>query len=400
VKAVEQASTLAKQLADAMSKLKKLMEALKALYELSAAVVEASKSISSAGSLVNQMQSYDPGSDSLSSADQWDIFALQADNVLQEPVDKGIGYASEYKEALDILAIYGKSLAAAQTAAVQAAQQYAAVQLQQQLALQQQANLAQLVNSLTVGEQPIAQMMQQFYQRYLDAKSSLFASLQDYRASYYYWALTPSSVQPRIIDTVNTLETGLSSLTAVALDQANALNRFDPPPQTIADKQYPVTDPGAVAALRGGQATVIIPSDAAPFAGLGRVRLDTLRVWLEGAKIPYGKTISVRVSSSGNYTDRLSGASFTFNSKPLSRLFEYHVQSAQTHAPQPAWVFANGDQGFIELDGSVDNEVQYAYFQPTPFSEWTVSVNAAMNPGLDLSGLTGFTFQFQGSAVA
>jgi len=44
----------------------------------------------------------------------------------------------------------------------------------------------------------------------------------------------------------------------------------------------------------------------------------------------------------------------------------------------------------------VDNEVRYAYFQPTPFGEWHIKVTG---DGLDLSGVTRVVMQFAGSVI-
>ena len=49
-------------------------------------------------------------------------------------------------------------------------------------------------------------------------------------------------------------------------------------------------------------------------------------------------------------------------------------------------IFANGTYGKIGMDGAVDKEVAYAYFEPTPFSEWHIKV-ADAGSGLDLSGV-------------
>ncbi|TFW31059.1 hypothetical protein [Duganella callida] len=398
VKAVSDASKAAAEMADTMKSLKDAMEALKAVYELSATITEAARSIQDASGLVAKMQDIDTGAD-IDSATQWDIFLVKSTDALKEPIDKGIDYASDYLQALTIQCIYGKALAQAQVAAIQAAQQYAAISLQQQTAQQQQARLQALVAQLRAGAAPSALMMQQFYQRYLDAKGALYSALQNYRASYFYWALTPSTVQPKVVDTVQTLETGLNALTAVALDKANALTLFDPPPQAISDKTVVVTDAATVAAIRSGAADVAIALPALPFLGLERVRLDTIRVWLDGVRAPYGQRISVRIASSGSYADRRAGDDYAFSSKPLARLFEYHVKPAKSADPNPAWAFANGDLGYIELDGRVDNEVKYAYFAPTPFSAWHLSLPVELNPGVDLSAVSSVTFQFQGSAI-
>jgi hypothetical protein len=393
---------MAKDTADQMKNLKKIVEALKKVYEFSQAVIEAASNIQSAKSMVSNMQSMDvdTGGVDVSASDQWAIFKLKTDAVLQVPVDAGIGYAADYKQALDILIIYGQSLAAAQVAAVRAGQELARVLLQQQLAQDQQQRLQQYVNSLKAGEQPIAAMMQQFYQRYLDSKSSLLAALENYRASYFYWALAPSSVRPTIIDKVNKIETGLQSLAAITLDTQTALSSFIPAPTTMTNKECQVDDPDVISSLRANNtASWIISLDDDAFLELDRVRVSTVRVWLEGAEMAYNKTISILISTSGSYRDRLNGTNYQFTARPLTRGFEYHLGPATGGKPNPAWQFDDGEFGYIEMDGSVAAEVSYAYFEPTPFTDWTITIRPADNPGLDLSKVTKITMQFQGSAI-
>jgi hypothetical protein len=401
VEAVEQAAEagseiakLAKELSDVMEKLKKLVEGLKKVYELANSIMEAAGNIQSAESLVSHINGMDTDTDGadLSNTALWDIYKLHVDDSLATPVEKGIEYAKDYQMALDEMVIYGKALSAAQLAVVTAGQDYTRVLLQEQLAQQQQAQLEAYVGSLQNGEKPIVAMMQQFYQRYLDAKSSLFAALQGYKASYFYWALQPSLVKAQIISTVSDLDTGLQNLTQIAIDQQSALAHFNPPPSVMSDKLFVINDPTLITAFQtSGKAAWLVPTDDPNFAQLDRVRLNTVRVWLEGATS--SNDISVNIKNSGNYLDRFQGVGYQFSSKPMAQLFQYRLGGSN---PSPDWKFDNGQVATIELDGRVDNEVAYAYFQPTPFSEWTISVNTAL---VDVSKVTKITMEFIGSAI-
>jgi hypothetical protein len=393
---------LAREIADQMKKIKKIIEGLKKIYEFSQSMVELANKRAGDNSMVAAIQGMDldTGGIDLSAIDEWEIYRLKADTALKEPIKAGIQYAADYKAALDTLVIYAQSLAAAQLAVIRAGQEYARVLLQQQLAQQQQQRLQGYVDSLKVGEAPIVGMMQQFYQRYLDSKSDLLTALEFYRASYFYWALTGSAVRPKVIDPVNKIDTGMKDLTAITLDTQKALETFDPPPTKMTDKQWTITRTKTIAAFRKNKsASWVLKLHDDAFLDLDRIRITTVRVWLEGAKIAPDKTIMVRISTSGSYRDRLNDTKYQFTAKPLQRVFEYHVESAGLGKPNPDWRFDNGDLGYIEIDGSVDTEVSYAYFQPTPFTEWTVEILKGENPGLDLSGVSKITMQFQGSAI-
>ena len=386
-------------LADTMKKLKKLVEVLQKIYELAKSVKEVADNISTAQgqmSIIQEMQDTTDGAD-MSAADGWAIYKLQTDNLLQDPIDKGIEFASDYKQALDILVIFGQSLAAAQLAVIKAGQQAAAIGFQLAYAQQKQTNLQNLVNTLQVGDAPILAMMQQFYQKYLDGKSSLFAALKSYQASYFYWALQPSSVQPKIIDPVTNLNAGIQNITQIAMDTVNALNQFNPPPQQMENMLFVVNDPNVLQQLQTtGTATWVLPLDNAEFAGLNRVRLSTIRVWLEGTSLSGGNdSIYITISTAGNYLDTYQGTNYQFNSLQLNRSFKYMVAN---QGQNPDWKFDDGEFGFVQIDGAVDKEVAYAYFQPTPFSEWSISL-LANNTGLDYSKISKITMYFEGTAI-
>ncbi len=131
------------------------------------------------------------------------------------------------------------------------------------------------------------------------------------------------------------------------------------------------------------------------FSDLSRVRLRTVRMWIEGAVPPSSTRITVRMETAGNYLDRFEGTKYQFTSKPLQRIFRYRVSDKREGTPN--WRFENGTFGYIEVDGTVDDEVRYAYFEPTPFSEWTIKINAS--EGVNLTGVTKITMEVAGSVI-
>lgn len=388
---------LAKQLAEVMEKLKQIGEALEKVYELASTMVKVVGDLQHAHVYADQLRDMnaDLGGADLTAGYQWQVYQQAADATLAGPVEAGIGFADELKLAVDAVAVYGQALAAAQVAAIEAGQRYATVSLQAQLARQQEGELQRYVDSLVTGEAAPAALMQRFYELYLGAKSGLFTAIQGYRASYYYWALLPSSINPSIVDGVDGLDTGLRNLTGITLDFQTALEHFDPPPQLLSDKQFALTDPAVLEALAAhGEAHWVLPPEAHSFAGFDRVRLNRMRVWLEGAKVSDGGSVGVLMSSQGNYLDRFEGRQYQFTSKPLVRNFTYRVTDKRSASPD--WRFPDGSFGYVEVDGVVDNEVGYAYFQPTPFGEWHIKVTG---DGLDLSGVTRVVMQFAGSVI-
>ena len=395
----EKVAKLAADLAETMKKLKKLVEALQKVYDLAKAVKDVADNISTAESktdIIQKMNDTTDGAD-LSAADGWRIFQIQADNAMEDPISLGIEYAKDYNEAMDILVVYGQSLSAAQLAVIKTSQAVAALVFQLHYAKEKQANFQKLVDGLEEGDKASLSLMQTFYQKYLNSKSSLFAALKSYQDSYFYWALMESNIQPKIIDSVDDLNSGIHNLTTIAMDEASALEQFNPPPQKMKNMTFSITDEKVLKDLRSSkEANWVLPLMDQEFAGLDRVRLNDMRVWLEGVDFSGGKSsVFITITNTGNYLDRYKDLGYQFNSKGLTRTFEYKVSEESRGAD---WTFGDGSYGFVQIDGVVDHEVAYAYFRPTPFAEWKISVDKN-NSGVDFSKVTKITMYFAGSAI-
>jgi hypothetical protein len=53
----------------------------------------------------------------------------------------------------------------------------------------------------------------------------------------------------------------------------------------------------------------------------------------------------------------------------------------------------------VLVDGRLSDEFEFAYFEPTPFTGWTVVLSDDLNPGLDRSKVTGVRMEWSGSAI-
>ena len=164
----------------------------------------------------------------------------------------------------------------------------------------------------------------------------------------------------------------------------------------MTQQQVVIDDPAVLAALKStGIAHWALQLTNANFSGMDRVRLTIVRVWLESTPVAGADyDVEISITNLGNYLDRFQGTPYQFTAQPLQRGFKYRV-SAQNEGNYDH-IFANGTYGYIEIDGAVDQEVSYAYFEPTPFSEWQIKV-ANAGAGLDLSGVTRIVMEFAGS---
>ncbi|HEY5979706.1 MAG TPA: hypothetical protein VIT41_08725 [Microlunatus sp.] len=164
-------------------------------------------------------------------------------------------------------------------------------------------------------------------------------------------------------------------------------------PRKTIDTLFFLDDERVVSALAvDGRASWVLPAEVPGFPRSDRVRLTCVRIWLEGAQLPDGGTVDIRIATRGNYLDRVGRTSYRFTTKPLVRDFQYRVVHADDGSAE--WLFPNGSYGRIEVDGVVDEEIGFARVHPTPFAAWHVT---ATGDRLDLSGLTRVVLQFAGS---
>jgi len=395
---VETAS-MAKTLAETMEKLSELIEKIKEAIELAQSIKQVVDNVATAENQMATIQQINDFYDEidLTASDNWTIFELQASNAMEDPIALGIGFAKEYDEAMKILAIYGQSLSAAQVASIKADQELAAIFFQLEYAQEKKKNLEVLVDKLEVGQAMNLEMKQQLFQKHLDHKSSLFSALTSYKQSFFYWSFTNSLIQPKIIESVNQIGSGLEELTQITMDEVTALDQFNPPPQLMKNFIFSVEDKAIIQRLKSEQETSwVLPINDPEFQGLERVRLDNLRVWIEGVTFENNEdSVFITITNTGNYLDCYKKMGYQFNSKPLVRTFKYKVMDSPLNAD---WKFDNHTWGLVQIDGEVDQEVKYAYFRPTPFSEWKISLKSN-NTGIDLSKVSKITMYFEGTAI-
>jgi hypothetical protein len=367
------------ELAGAMDGLKKAAKALAATYEVIQKIVEASSAVQSSNGYSDPI----PGVDDISTQAEWDIFRMKVDRMMQFPVDQGIDGAADYREALDELTIYAKALAATQASLVRTAQELARLQLQARVSAGMTQTIDDSIARMQQSEKPDQLAMHLFFARGMAVRRWLFIAIRNYTWSYRYWALRPSSVTPSITASASDL---VDDLAEMQRDYADALEAFQAPPQSFGTEngglEVEITDPRVLADLRTkGETQFVVDTSRPEFAAFDRVRLSRLRVWLYGAN--GGAYVQIRTS--GVYDDRLAGTGFKFTAAPLERFFQYQG--------------APGDASGIVGGGVVDDEDRFAYFQPTPFTNWQLRVPPSLNDGLDLTGLSKVTMTFAGSAI-
>lgn len=375
VKQTEAAAKEGAKIAEAMAALTKVLKAGKEALEFVEKIRAASATIDVAAEGAGAA----PAFNDVSAQAEWEVFRLEADDALQFAVDESIEGAGEYRQGLDELSIYGKALAATQASLIDTAQELARLRLQTAVSTRMTQIIADSIETMKASEKPDQLMLHLLYARGQNVKRWLFIAVRNYVRAYQYWALRPSSVSPSILASASKL---VEDLATTQRDYEDVLASFPAPPQKFGDDDDGVavelTDARLLDELRTTGATQFTLDVAnGAFHGCDRVRISRVRVWLFGAN---GDT-QVQIGTPGVYRDRLRNDSFLFTSAPLQRFFQYHG-SPESGAK-------------ITLDGAVADEQRFAFFEPTPFAQWTLSVNRDLN----LSGLSKIVMTFAGSAI-
>ena len=320
----------------------------------------------------------------------WASFKIDVEQMFTQIDSYDIDGASEYKVALLKLVIAGKSYCDAQVAVSKASTELATAKMQQKaaadkLTVYQQRSAA--LKSEIVTDEVTAILL---YTKVLDAKRSVYLAFDSYLRAAEYFTLRPENTFPPM-----PLMTAKVDVFANALSQIGGnelvLASLNPTPQKmgVADKggiNLTLNDPQLIAQLKASaSANWQIKTDNPSFNGFGRVRLDLVRVYLLG--VTSKENIMVQIVTTGIYKDinPKGGLPNLFVGAPMRINFVYS---------------GSADNPNISFDGQVPVHYQNDFFQPTPFSTWTISVSKQSGGAVDLSGLTGILIQLGGEATS
>ena len=101
----------------------------------------------------------------------------------------------------------------------------------------------------------------------------------------------------------------------------------DPPPTAI-DKLYVRRRPAGPRRSGRGRRGALGAAGRCPRLHPRPGAAARVRMWLEGARLPDGGTVHVRMATWGNFLHRSGGSSYQFTSRPLVRDFRYRVRRA------------------------------------------------------------------------
>ena len=376
-KTVSKFATAIGNLSKAMSKLENIAKMLQNTFKFMNDLREVAKKMDYTKA-VTDFEIPDAGD--ISGQAEWDIFRLQVDDMIKGAESENIAGAAEYRQHLDILSIYGKAQSTAQATMVQVTQELARLYMQRKVS----ANMIESYkNYLKALEGDIAidkNALHNVYVLQMNMKTYMYLAIRNYTRAYKYWAMSKSLVTPSILKTAAELTEDVATMKT---DYADALKKFEPKPQDfeISDEGFSIniTNSEAIKAfIEDGQITVIVDKDSEVFQDLDRVRITKVRAWIHGINVT--KMLKVSIRTSGIYADEYRKEKFIFSSNPTKLTFAYHNEDGKI---------------IIDTEGAITEELRAAYFKPTPFTEWTISIDKKV----PRNQVNKITLSFAGSAI-
>ena len=291
----------------------------------------------------------------------WDLMITEIRSNLRYADSLGIKGTRQYLLELEKQVLLGKAINITQLNFAQEQAKLVDLLLTNNVTINQQQRLNDAIGGYQIDTDNFDSIERELSRVLMHFKRPMYVALSNYVQAYEYWALKPSEITPSLNKSYLDYQFDLASIES---EYVNALSSFQPAPQDFTIDNYTISSPEQLESFATtGQLNFSIPLEQVQLCSFDRVRLSTVRVFLEGENLPYGKQLNLRVSSSGNYADRYENQDYQFSSNPVSRAFYYRLDDPTTN-----------DISIIS-DGAVANKFEYAYFQPTPFTSWNVTLN-------------------------
>ena len=317
---------------------------------------------------------------------EWDLLGKEIENVFEkvselDEINGGNAYRLEFRK----LIVKGKALSEGRLAVAKATFQVAEMRLRTLMAEKSLRRSKLRMEKLKAEIQSTDSLQQYAFNKVLDSKRQVYMALESYRRAFQYFTLLDAAKVPRLpslLDTVDEFHKTVSNIAGKQLVLTAAF--WTQTPQGI-DKDILIDDPNVIDKLRTlGVTTWTLRYNDDLFKNLARIRITDVSVYVvfnEGYK--YEKEISVRILTSGQYSDKnLHRGEKLFVGPPIHKNFEYRFEDGKLHTTA---------HGNIALRFAND------FFNPTPFTTWTISFN---DPGFDLKQIKALKMTFSGTGLS
>ena len=393
---VEGLNALAADIPDTAVELTRLSIKIKTVANVLEKVASAVKGMADLTDTVKRDLKYDNIATSFESLDfsipslhesnnAWEVLLIDVKDQLSWASSLGIDEARPYLAELEKLIVYGKSINAVQIDLAQEQSRLVELLIAAEVNKSRVSRIESLIADIDQDQSALTELEATFHRALNSLKRPMFVALANYEAAFNYWGLTRSKVTPSLNKDYLDYKLDLATLNN---EYELALSSFSPSPQDFYINNIEITDAQQIADFAAdGALSVNIAQDHPAFRLFDRVRLDTVRVVLQGKELPTGTNYFIDINSNGEYQDRWQGNQYTFNANPLYRLFGYQLDKGEV-----------ADTRFsIITDGSIADKFEFAYFEPTPFSTWSLTLREPQT--VDLSKVESIRLEFSGNAI-
>lgn len=276
---------------------------------------------------------------------------------------ENLAQATAYLEAVQLAATYGSAVGDLQMKLLELYTQGMAAFGQLQAAYQAQASWNQMQKSLTTTADKVAAAIGLLQRGYLNVKRSIVLAVRNYRASFLYQWLQPADIEvDASMDLVTLRQQATNSVTALQQVLAGAGTGTVQPRQEFQNVTYTVSlrcQPLFSNVNGKGVARFTIPADAlaSQLNGNTALYLTAATFQLVGGNQDGKTEVELRIATSGHYANQLGSSQYRFVSRPVSMTNSYYPGSPPKWVTQ--WQFADKN----------------AYLAPTPYTNWTVTVD-------------------------
>ncbi|KAB8215664.1 hypothetical protein BDV33DRAFT_9559 [Aspergillus novoparasiticus] len=345
----------------------------------------------------------DADSSLITSLAAWDDWELECDQQMEWAADQEkIGGASQFRLALRKHAVHGRALAQAQAEAIKQGQQYVQTTLEVLQLDQDIQNLQTLLDTYHGEEAIYAAGQAQFYDRFLQLKTSLAIQLQYIIDAYRFYALQDSQVRLESQQSVGDFQQNLSTLQTEMQNVDNQYAEdFTPFDYYVYSDELPSNFPqlvidGLKDNSQGHKATFTLVATpqassqagehnfAYPFTNGSHYRLDGLEIQLMDVKprpeaVHDGRAVvSLKIETSGSYSDIQHDQVFYFVSPMQQKRYSYEI---------------GPDGSFLRIrDKAIFEPTNHA--EPPPFTQWTITLETPEN--VDMSTLNKIQLHWNG----
>ena len=299
----------------------------------------------------------------------WQTVVIQTTASVQP--HKDLPQAAAYLEAVQLAATYGSAVGDLQMKLLELYTQGMTAFDQLVAAYQAQASWTKLQNSLTSEAEQVAAAIGLLQRGYLNIKRSLVLAVENYRAAFLYQWLQPADVQIDVsMDLVALKQAANDSITG--LNQVLAGTPTGPvrPRQDFQSVHYHVTQPLFTEVNGQPQAQFTIDPTVLAEQLNGNTALFLSAATFELESGTQSGEVELQIATSGHYTNQLGKNVFRFVSQPVSMTNDYYPGTPPTWVTK--WQFAD----------------PALYLAPTPYTNWTLTVNQGLTQEVTAINLT------------